>query len=73
MINVKVLAEFEENGFGLCDIREWALTDGGLSRLSASAFAVWLDTAWNDFDDGSGTRTNEDVLKSALWEWRGGS
>lgn len=65
------LADFEEDLFDEAAIRKWAIETGDLPVFSAEPFARWLDQAWNDYDDGSGTLTNEDVLKGALAEWKG--
>lgn len=71
--NITDLAEFEYGLFGYNLIKRWALSDtgGGLPAVSAHPFADWLNDSFNDFDDGSGTQTNEDILKGALDFWRG--
>lgn len=71
--NVTDLAEFEVGLFGYNLIKRWALssTGGGLPEVSARPFATWLHDSWNDFDDGSGTMTNEVILKGALAFWKG--
>lgn len=56
------------------DIREWAedSAGGGLPAVSARPFAAWLDEeAFYDFN-GDGDKTNEQVLKGALFYWVGG-
>lgn len=67
-------ADFETTSFGYFEMLAWATSDtgGGLPDVSARPFAAWLDGVWNQFDDGSGTQTNEDVLKGALSDWTGG-
>ncbi len=69
------LANFEDDGFAYFKILNWADSDtgGGLPYVSALPFAHWLNNAWNDFDDGEGKLTNEDVLKGALDHWTGKS
>lgn len=69
--DITALADFENGDFGRSMIEEWADVTGGLPAVSAHAFAQWLDGAWNDYNDESGTQTNEDVLKGALAYWRG--
>lgn len=66
-------AEFEDGVFGYSRIKEWAQSDtgGGLPTESAQPFANWLDGAWNQYDDASGTQTNEDILTSARDYWTG--
>ena len=73
MAKVTDLADFEDAVFGYRLIKEWAMSDegGGLPSVSARPFAAWIDSEWNGFDDGSGTQTNEDILKGALDFWRG--
>lgn len=74
MSDIKTTAEFEDAGeFDRADIEHWADVTGNLPTISAHEFARWLDREWNDFDDGSGTQTNEDVLKGALAYWTGRS
>lgn len=71
MSDLKSLATFEgPETFSRAQIWRWALS-AGLSRPAADAFAKWLDVDWNQYDDGSGTLTNEDVLESALIERSG--
>jgi hypothetical protein len=67
------LADFEDDGFDYYKIKNWTESDtgGGLPAVSAQPFANWINNQWNDFDDGSGTQTNEDVLKGALAFWTG--
>lgn len=69
MAKITDLAEFENAEFTENDIVDWALDH--LPQPSASAFAAWLDHIWSDYDDGSGTQTNEDILKGALAYWCG--
>lgn len=66
-------ADFEESMFDEDDMLEWAQDSkgGSLPAPSALAFASWLDSVWNDYDDSSGTQTNEDILKGALAFWTG--
>lgn len=73
MNDIKALADFGDTTFDEDAILAWAQSDkgGGLPGCSAAPFAGWLDRDWNDYDDGSGTRTNEDVLKDALAYWTG--
>jgi hypothetical protein len=68
------IAEFGDEEFDYYKIKNWALADdgGGLPEVSAQPFANWINNAWNEFDDESGTQTNEDVLKGALDYWTGG-
>jgi hypothetical protein len=68
------LADFESDAFGYFEMLKWATSDeGGLPDVSARPFAAWLDGSWNDFDDGFGTLTNEDILKGAVAFWTGRS
>lgn len=73
MNDINALANFDEATFDEAAILKWAESDtgGGLPEESARPFARWLDNAWNEFDDESGTPTNEDVLKGALKYWTG--
>lgn len=73
MSGVTDLADFDADGFTEQDIRTWATEHGGLPDVSAFPFASWLDQSWNDYNDGSGTQTNEDVLTGALGFWTGRS
>lgn len=74
MSSVTDLADFDDGeAFSRAMIEEWADVTGGLPAISAHGFARWLDREWNDYDDGSGTQTNEDVLKGALAFWTGRS
>lgn len=73
MSSVTDLAGFEGDDPDVRAILDWAQNTGGLPGVSASPFADWLDSAWNDYDDGSGTQTNEQILKSALEFWTGRS
>jgi hypothetical protein len=67
-------ADFDEPVFDRDMILDWAMNGqgGDLIGPAASAFASWLDADWNDYDDGTGTQTNEDVLRGALNQWVGG-
>jgi hypothetical protein len=68
------LADFEDpDQFGQPEIFKWATSDtgGGLPAVSALPFSSWIDNQWNEYDDGSGTQTNEDVLKAAVAFWTG--
>lgn len=66
------LADFEDGeAFDRAAIEFWADTTGNLPTISAHEFARWLDREWNDYDDGSGTQTNEQILKGALEFWTG--
>jgi hypothetical protein len=69
------LADFENQVFTQDMILEWAKSEsgGGLPSVSARPFAEWIDRSWNDFDDGEGKLTNEDVLKGAQEFWTGRS
>jgi len=71
--NLNAVADFESAVFGYFDMLVWAKADGGggLPDVSARPFAAWLDGSWNDYDDGEGKLTNEDVLKGALAFWTG--
>lgn len=72
MSDIRALADFEDgDAFDRTDIEEWADITGNLPTVSAHEFARWLDREWNDYDDSSGTQTNEDVLKGALAYWKG--
>lgn len=68
------VANFEEAVFTEDMILQWAQADtgGGLPAPSALAFASWLDSTWNDYDDGTDKQTNQDVLTGALAHWTGG-
>lgn len=68
-------ADFEDDGFPYHRILNWAQSDkgAGLPYVSAQPFANWLDNNWNDYDDGTGSQTNEDILKGALDFWTGRS
>lgn len=73
--DLSALADFEEDQFDEAAMVKWALSDtgGGLPAVSAHPFASWLNAEWNDYDDGTGTQTNEDVLKGAWEFWTGRS
>lgn len=73
MTDATALAEFEDGDFDRTMIEHWADTAGGLPTISAYEFSRWLDREWNDYDDGTGTQTNEQVLKGALAFWTGHS
>lgn len=65
------LADFENDAFDQDAIRKWAQEQAGLPAVSADPFCWWLNGVWNDYDDSSGTQTNEDVLNGALAHWKG--
>lgn len=67
------VADFNEAVFGYFEMLKWAESSsgGGLPNVSARPFAAWLDGIWRDFDDSSGTQTNEDILKGAVAFWTG--
>lgn len=65
------LADFDEALFDEAAILKWATGPGSLPLESVRPFSRWLDNAWNEFDDQTGTLTNEDVLKGALAHWTG--
>lgn len=67
-------ADFEEPVFSPSEILAWTTSDAGgsLPNVSARPFTEWLNGTWNQFDDGSGTQTNENILKGALEHWTGG-
>lgn len=52
---------------------DWALDPeyGGLPPRSATAFADWLDTVWNNWTE-EPELTVKDVLEGAVTEWCGG-
>lgn len=68
-------ANFEESTFGYFEMVEWAKDDegGGLPDVSARPFAAWLDGTWNEFDDGTGKQTNDNILQGAWESWTGRS
>lgn len=72
MSDIKALADFEDESFDRHAIRRWAHEQAGLPPVSAEPFSWWLNGEWNEFDDETGTQTNEDVLKGALAYWTGG-
>lgn len=55
-------------------IAQWAVApDGGsLPRESADAFAVWLESAWDDFYEEGDEATVQQVLEGAVSDWCGG-
>lgn len=67
-------ADFEATEFTEIMIQAWASSDegGGLPYASARAFAAWLDSGWNEYQDPERDQTNLDILKSGLSEWTGG-
>lgn len=42
-----------------------------LPEESAAPFVAWANEAWNDFEDGSDTQTNGQVIAGMLAYWRG--
>ena len=69
--DITALADFEETTFDTGAMYRWAKEHGVIPQESAWPFAQWLDRTWNDWDDASGTQTNEDILKGALAYWTG--
>lgn len=70
-IQLSETADFENETVTEQQILKYAQTVGNLPYPSAAAFATWLDTNWNDYDEGTGEQTNQDILNGALREWTG--
>lgn len=52
-------------------ISVYVIGAGELPRYSAEPFGEWLAEMWNGFNE-DGDKTNGDVLRGALADWRGG-
>lgn len=62
------------NGFQYVDedmIRRHVIDTGELYVDVARRFAEWANGNWNEYDDGSTTQTNGQIIAGMLAYWRG--
>lgn len=52
-------------------IHDYVMNTGQLPGESAEPFASWANEVWFDFNDGSGTMTNGQIIAGMLAYWRG--
>ena len=52
-------------------IFDYVTNTGELPEESANAFAAYADETWYEYNDGSGTMTNGQIIAGMLTYWRG--
>jgi hypothetical protein len=52
-------------------IHAYVIEEWGWPIVSASPFARFADDVWFEYNDGSGTQTNGQILAGILAYWRG--